>query len=265
MTIFEKDADYEAFENVVIEAVARTQTRLLADCVMRNYWPLVVWPREDGELSQFVGWLTLTHTQRWRADRQSTGSGHVYQGCFKSFPLQDDDHLFRVARYAVKASDAVGQIYIGTTRSDCQVAATCAILIGHLLALGVPNGVGSEFLDAKIPAGALDLSKFYLVGDEATDTNTVLPGDLRYMTNHKDYFTKSMDNNVADPLWSGEWCIAVENGLYSGLGLLEISEENLRRALRVNLQQDAGIDLNDRDAESMIKWDSLQRIQISPP
>ena len=34
-----------------------------------------MWPREDGELSQFVGWLTLTPTQRWHADRQSTGSG----------------------------------------------------------------------------------------------------------------------------------------------------------------------------------------------
>jgi putative transposase len=100
MTIFKEDADYDAFENVLIEAVTRTQTRLLAYCVMRNHWHLVVWPRENGELSQFVGWLTLTHTQRWHAFRQSTGSGHVYQGRFKSFPIQDDDHLFTVARYA---------------------------------------------------------------------------------------------------------------------------------------------------------------------
>ncbi len=100
MTIFKKDADYEAFENVLAEAVERTQTRLLAYCVMPNHWHLVVWPKEDGELSQFVGWLTLTHTQRWHAFRQSIGSGHVYQGRFKSFPIQDDDHLFTVARYA---------------------------------------------------------------------------------------------------------------------------------------------------------------------
>ena len=38
MTIFEKDADDEAFENVLIEAVARTQTRLLAYWLMRNQW-----------------------------------------------------------------------------------------------------------------------------------------------------------------------------------------------------------------------------------
>ena len=31
MTIFEDQADYEAFENVLIEAVERAQTRLLRD------------------------------------------------------------------------------------------------------------------------------------------------------------------------------------------------------------------------------------------
>jgi len=66
---------------------------------MPNHWHLVVWPRQDGELSEFAGWLTLTHTQRWHAHRQSAGSGHVYQGRFKSFPIQDDDHFYAVARY----------------------------------------------------------------------------------------------------------------------------------------------------------------------
>lgn len=97
--IFDGRADYEAFEQVLRQAVERTQTRLLAYCVMPNHWHLVVWPREDGELSRFVGWLTLTHTQRWHAQRHSAGTGHLYQGRFKSFPVQDDEHLYTVARY----------------------------------------------------------------------------------------------------------------------------------------------------------------------
>jgi putative transposase len=100
MTIFKSDADFEAFERVLIEAVQRTRTRLLSYCLMPNHWHLLVWPKEDGELSEFVGWLTLTHTQRWHAFRQSIGTGHVYQGRFKSFPIQEDDHLLTVARYA---------------------------------------------------------------------------------------------------------------------------------------------------------------------
>jgi len=99
MTVFEKPADYAAFEKVLLQAVERTGTRLLAYCLMPNHWHLVVWPRTDGELSRFVGWLTLTHTQRWHAHRHSAGSGHVYQGRFKSFPVQENGHFYTVARY----------------------------------------------------------------------------------------------------------------------------------------------------------------------
>jgi len=99
MTIFEKAEDYAAFERVLEEAVQRTKMRLLAYCVLSSHWHLVVWPEEDGDLSRFVGWLTLTHTQRWHAHRHSTGSGHVYQGRFKSFPVQDDEHFLTVCRY----------------------------------------------------------------------------------------------------------------------------------------------------------------------
>lgn len=98
-TIFEDEEDFAAFEKVLSQAVERSQMRLLAYALMPNHWHLVVWPRQDGELSRFVGWLTLTHTQRWHAHRHSTGSGHVYQGRFKSFPIQADEHFLTVARY----------------------------------------------------------------------------------------------------------------------------------------------------------------------
>ena len=64
LPIFEQDEDFAAFERVLLEALERTGTRLLSYCLMGNHWHMVVWPREDGELSRFVGWLTLTHTQR---------------------------------------------------------------------------------------------------------------------------------------------------------------------------------------------------------
>ena len=99
MRIFDKPDDYAAFEQVLEAAVERTKTRLLAYCVLPTHWHMVLWPREDGELSRFTGWLTLTHTQRWHAHRHSTGSGHLYQGRFKSFPVQDDAHFFTVCRY----------------------------------------------------------------------------------------------------------------------------------------------------------------------
>jgi putative transposase len=98
-TIFDSDADYQAWECVLEEAVERARMRLLAYVAMPNHWHLVAWPRNDGDLSRFVGWLTLTHTQRWHAHRHSVGQGHLYQGRFKSFVTQSDEHLLTVCRY----------------------------------------------------------------------------------------------------------------------------------------------------------------------
>lgn len=98
-TIFEKDGDYEAFERILEEAVERYGTHLLAWCLMPNHWHLVVKPHEDGELSRFVGWFTLTHTQRRHAHYHSTGSGHLYQGRFKAFPVQEEHYFLTVCRY----------------------------------------------------------------------------------------------------------------------------------------------------------------------
>lgn len=99
LSLFEKPADYQAFEKILQEACKRTETRLAAYCLMPNHWHLLLWPREDGELSEVMRWITVTHTQRWHAHRRSSGTGPVYQGRFKSFPVQTDEHFLTVARY----------------------------------------------------------------------------------------------------------------------------------------------------------------------
>lgn len=97
--LFEDDGDYAAFESVLVQACDRVSMRLLAYCVMPNHWHLIVWPQRDGDLSRFMNWLTLTHTQRWHQHRHSVGEGHVYQGRFKSFPVETNEHLLAVCRY----------------------------------------------------------------------------------------------------------------------------------------------------------------------
>jgi putative transposase len=99
--LFHKDGDYLAFERVLDEAVGRVPLRILAYCVMPNHWHFVVWPKRgsDGEVSEFFRWLTVTHVQRWHAHHHSAGSGHLYQGRFKSFPAQTDEYLYTVLRY----------------------------------------------------------------------------------------------------------------------------------------------------------------------
>ena len=55
------------------------------------------WPREDGDLSRWMQWLLTAHVRRYHRHYQS--SGHVWQGRFKAFPIQQDEHLFSVLRY----------------------------------------------------------------------------------------------------------------------------------------------------------------------
>jgi putative transposase len=97
--IFDSTDDYAAFERVMILAIVRHDMRLLAYCLMPNHFHLLLWPREDGDLSNFMRWLTMTHTQRWHVHRQTAGTGHLYQGRFKSFPVQSDEHFLTVCRY----------------------------------------------------------------------------------------------------------------------------------------------------------------------
>jgi putative transposase len=97
--LFDNAGDYEAFLRVLADAQAEHPMRILFYCLMPNHWHLVLSPEHDRTLSQFVGWLTLTHTQRRHAYRHSAGSAHVYQGRFKSFVVETDAHLLTVGRY----------------------------------------------------------------------------------------------------------------------------------------------------------------------
>ncbi len=99
LRLFRKDEDFLAFYRVLRLAYERTPTRLLGWCVMGNHWHFVAWPREDGELSRFFGYLGLTHATRWQVAHNAVGTGHVYQSRFKNCLVQRDEHLRWVLRY----------------------------------------------------------------------------------------------------------------------------------------------------------------------
>jgi putative transposase len=96
-TVFHKPEDYDAFLKAMRHATDQVPMRLLAACLMPNHFHLVVWPEKDGDLSRWMQWLTSTHVRRYHKHHDS--SGHVWQGRFKAFAIQDDDHLLTVFRY----------------------------------------------------------------------------------------------------------------------------------------------------------------------
>ena len=75
--LFSKPEDYYAFERNMVATMRRFPIRLLAYCLMPNHWHKVLWPRKDDEVTAFLRWLTLTHSQRLHAHRHTTGYGHI--------------------------------------------------------------------------------------------------------------------------------------------------------------------------------------------
>lgn len=97
--IFESSKDYLAFENTLLEAKDKYPMRILSYCLMPNHWHFIMNPEGGNDLTKFMHWLTLTHSQRWLGYRKMVGYGHLYQGRYKSFPIQRDEHFITACRY----------------------------------------------------------------------------------------------------------------------------------------------------------------------
>jgi len=99
MDLFHKDEDFLAFIKVLSQGLQRYPVDLLTFCLMHNHWHLVLRPHTAKALGQFIGWVGVTHVRRHHEHYHTRGGGHLYQGRFKSFPVQDDGHFLTVCRY----------------------------------------------------------------------------------------------------------------------------------------------------------------------
>ena len=73
-TIFHKPEDYAAFEQILAAGLERYACRILAYQLMPNHWHFVLQPSEDGGMSNFLRWVSLTHTMRLHAEDWTWGS-----------------------------------------------------------------------------------------------------------------------------------------------------------------------------------------------
>jgi len=95
--VFHQDQDYDAFLRVLTQACHRLPMRILAYCLLPNHFHFAVWPYDDADLSRWMHWLLTAHVCRYHQHYKS--SGHLWQGRFKAFPIQQDEHLLAVLRY----------------------------------------------------------------------------------------------------------------------------------------------------------------------
>ena len=95
--VFHNDGDYRRFLALMVEAGERVDMRMLAYCLMPNHFHLVLWPAEGGALGRWMQWLMTSQVRRHHKVHQT--EGHLWQGRYKSFPIQQDGHLLTVMRY----------------------------------------------------------------------------------------------------------------------------------------------------------------------
>lgn len=108
--LFDTDAQYRAFEELLCEARERTPVKLHTFCLMSNHFHLVATPQKDGQLSEFMRWLTVTHARRRHIQKDTLGTGAVYQGRFRAFRVQNDQHFLRVCRYVERNALRAGLV-----------------------------------------------------------------------------------------------------------------------------------------------------------
>jgi putative transposase len=106
--IFSRPADFLAFLDLVAEAGERAPVAVLGYCLMPNHVHLLLRPAEADALSRWMQWLLTTHAAR--RHRALGTRGHVWQGRFKAFPIQDDRHFLTVLRYVERNALRAGLV-----------------------------------------------------------------------------------------------------------------------------------------------------------
>lgn len=99
LRIFDHQEDYGCFVDLLREAKEVTDMRVLAYVLMPNHWHLLLYPENDGDMGTFMHWLTNAHTRRVHALTETTGTGPLYQGRYKSFITKTDAHLLAALKY----------------------------------------------------------------------------------------------------------------------------------------------------------------------
>ena len=89
--------DYSAFSKLLAGMRSAYEVRLLAYCLMPNHFHLVARAEAVGAVSEAMQWVQTSYVSRFRAKYGTTG--HIFQGRYKSFPIQSDEHLLGVMRY----------------------------------------------------------------------------------------------------------------------------------------------------------------------
>jgi hypothetical protein len=97
--------------------------------------------------------MTVTHVRRWHLNGKSVGCGHLYQGTYKSFPVESDGHLLTLLCYVERQRAARGSGGVGRGPAMVESVALAAPRSnGRRAVYGLARGAAAAVDDASKPS-----------------------------------------------------------------------------------------------------------------
>ena len=91
--------DFIVFLSLIAEAACRVPMRILAYCVMRNHFHLLLWPYAGDDLPRFMHMLMVLHINRHRYRHPPESPGHIYQSRYTNVIVEHGRSIVSVAKY----------------------------------------------------------------------------------------------------------------------------------------------------------------------
>ena len=94
--IFKDKIDYENFIDRLSKILVDTGTACFTWVLITNHFHLIL-KTNQSNLSEFMKHFLVTYTVRF--NRKHQGTGHVFQGRYKSLIVEEDAYFFTLNRY----------------------------------------------------------------------------------------------------------------------------------------------------------------------
>jgi len=108
MQVFHDDEDYEYFLELFRLRASKDGIAIHAYCLMPNHFHLLVSPKHEGSLSRWMQWVMTSHVRYYHKKNRS--SGHIWQGRYKSFIVEQESYYLSVMRYIEANALRVGLV-----------------------------------------------------------------------------------------------------------------------------------------------------------
>jgi putative transposase len=108
--LFDNDSDYRGFLDLMEHTAVHVPMRVVGYDLMPNHIHFLLWPEDDDGISCYMHRLTGTHALQRRFRDSTVGTGHVYQGRFKSFPLQTEAYYYTCLKYVEDNAHRAGLV-----------------------------------------------------------------------------------------------------------------------------------------------------------